>query len=104
MKPVSPVLPGYEVVKVVFAKDQPEYMQLPAVRVESPERQVLTRWQLSEEDRQKIAAGADVYLWVSTFGQPLQPVAVEVTTAKEIMDRGSSGQPQDDVLNASIIG
>lgn len=103
MKPVSPVLPGYDVAEVIFAKDHPEYMQLPAVRVQSAEAQVLTRWQLSDEDRQKIAAGADLYLWVSTFGQPLQPVELEIATANEIMERDQTANP-DEVLNAEVVG
>jgi hypothetical protein len=102
MKPVSPVLPGYNVNEVLFAENQPEYMQLPAVRVESPEHQVLTRWQLSDEDRQRVAQGADVYLWVSTFGMPLQPVVVEVATAKDIMERDAAVR-EDEVLNSEVI-
>ncbi len=105
VKPVSPVLPGYIVDEVCFAENQPEYMRLPAVRVQSPAQEVLTRWQLTEEDRQKIAEGADVYLWVSTFGMPLQPVCVEVATAKEIMERDPNTKPDEDpVLSAGIIG
>lgn len=35
---------------------------------------------------------------------PLQPVAVEVATAKEIMERDESKQvPRDEVLEASVI-
>ncbi len=105
MKPASPVLPGYNVAETVFAENQPEYMRLPAVKLVAPDHQVLTRWELSDEDRKKIAEGADVYLWVSTFGQPLQPVAVEVATAKEIMERDESKQvPRDEVLEAEEIG
>jgi len=104
MKPASPVLPGYNAQEVVFAENQPEYMRLPAVRVESAEQQILTRWELSDEDRKKIADGADIYLWVSTFGMPLQPVAVEVATAKEIMERDESKQvARDEVLEADVI-
>jgi hypothetical protein len=103
MRPVSPVLPGYDVAEVVFAKDQPEYMQLPAVRVESPEAPVLTRWELSDEDRKKIAAGADIYLWVTTFGRALQPVALQVATASEIMDPVQS-KADDQILDADVIG
>jgi hypothetical protein len=101
MKPISPVLPGYEVPEVVFAKNQPEYIQLPAVKFESPEGQILTRWELSDEDRQMIAEGADVYLWVNTFDRPLQPVVLEVTTAKAIMGRACD---EDAILNAEVIG
>ena len=35
MKPVSPVLPGYEMKEIVYAKDQPQYNPLPAVVIEA---------------------------------------------------------------------
>lgn len=99
MKPASPVLPGYDVPEIVFAKDQPEYQPLPAVRIDSPGAPILTRWEFSDEERQRIATGASLYLWVYTFGHPLQPVAPEIKTAKEIM-----GRAEDDVLAAEVIG
>jgi hypothetical protein len=99
MKAVSPVLPGYEVPEIVFAKDQPEYSPLPAVVFDQPQRPILTRWEFTDEERQRIANGESLYLWVYTFGQPLQPLAPQIATAKEIMGHG-----EDDVLGAEVIG
>lgn len=99
MKPVSPVLPGYEVKETVYAKDQPEYNPLPCVVMDGPARQILTRWEFTDEERQRIANGKSLYLWVWTFGQPLQPIAPEIKTAKEIM-----GRSEDDILGAEVIG
>ena len=56
---------------VVFAKDQPQYQQLPA-RVSNGV--VTSRWQLSEDERRAILDGACVMLESWTFGRPLQPV------------------------------
>lgn len=98
MKPVSPVLPGYELPEIVYAKDQPEYNPLPAVVIEGQGRPILTRWEFTEEERQRVANGESLYLWVYTFGQPLQPISPEIKTAKEIM-----GRPEDDVLSAEVI-
>ena len=43
MKPVE--FPG---VNVVFAKDQPEYMPLPAMKIPNdPQGLIITKWQLS---------------------------------------------------------
>ena len=36
MRPVSPVIPGYQDKEVIFAKDQPEYLPLPALRLDDP--------------------------------------------------------------------
>lgn len=46
MKPVE--FPG---VNVVFAKDQPEYIPLPAMKVPNdPQGIIITKWQLSPEE------------------------------------------------------
>jgi hypothetical protein len=62
---------------VVFAKDQPEYEPLPALIFS--DGKVLTEWQLTEEERARILAGENIRLWIWTCGQPLQPVALEIT-------------------------
>ncbi len=48
---------------MVYAKDQPEYIPLPAVYVENANsRTVVSRWRLTDQERAEIAAGADVVL------------------------------------------
>lgn len=94
MKPVSPVLPGYDdIPEMAYAKDQPQYGLLPVVKIDGPEGQILTRWQPTEDERARIAAGQDVYLWVCTFGQPLQPLLVEVKSADEIVSPAAEEWP-----------
>lgn len=43
MQPASPVIKGYD--EVVYAKDQPEYLPLPAIR--QSDGCIVTRWQMS---------------------------------------------------------
>jgi hypothetical protein len=74
MKPVSPVLPDSGLPEVAFGANQPEYMPLPAVCLDGAEGEILTRWELTDEDRARILAGGSVYLHIYTFGQRLQPV------------------------------
>jgi hypothetical protein len=62
---------------VVFAKDQPEYIPLPALVF--PDGKVLTEWAPSDTERAAIARGENIRLWIWPFGQPLQPVALDVT-------------------------
>ncbi len=76
MKPVSPVLPGVELPEIVFAEGQDEYASLPAFR--QADGTVLTRWRLSWRERLLAFWRGDVYLFVLTFNQPLQPVALQV--------------------------
>lgn len=59
---------------VVFAKDQPEYIPLPALRLDSPEGEVITCWGLSLKDRIKIIFTGKIWLSMMTFNKPLTPV------------------------------
>ena len=77
MTPVSPVLTEeFKPNEVVYAKDQPQYSPLPVLR--NSKFVVLSRWKLSDQEREAIAAGADVFLSNWTFNQPLQPVRLEI--------------------------
>lgn len=61
---------------VVIAKHQEEYLDLPSIR--TPMGHVITRWRPTEDERQQILEGEDLYLTISTFNQPLQPVMLTV--------------------------
>jgi hypothetical protein len=65
--------------RIVFAKNQPEYQQLPAAI--DDKGLVLTEWEFSAEDMAKIVNGGRLRLWLLTFNGPLQPVALEVVEA-----------------------
>lgn len=59
---------------VVFAKDQPQYLPLPAFRDSNdPEGVVVTCWGLSFLERLRLAVTGKLYFSQMTFGQPLQP-------------------------------
>lgn len=69
MQAVQPQVPGYE--ERILAREQTEYVQLPAVftEIESVPA-VITRWKLSDDERAAIASGA-VRLSVEC---PLEPI------------------------------
>lgn len=73
---VKPEWLNMEDQEVTFAKNQPEYLQLPA-RV-SPTGRVTTKWKLSIGERIKLIFGGSVYLQILTFGDRLQPVKLSV--------------------------
>jgi hypothetical protein len=85
MTPISPVIEGHQDREVVYAKDQPQYNPLPALR--TPEGVVLTRWTLTNEERDAISMGADVLLEVHTFGRAIMPVRLSVATGDEMDDK-----------------
>jgi hypothetical protein len=79
MKPISPVLDGYQDKEVIFAKNQKEYLPLPALILKDPGKPVLSRWKLDDEERQRIAAGADILMTQYIFEDLYHPVQMEVS-------------------------
>lgn len=75
MKPVSPVIPGSIYEEVVIAKNQPQYIPLPAI-YDTTHGVVLTRWKASFVERLRVLLTGNVYLRVRTFNKPLQPLRV----------------------------
>lgn len=73
MKPCSPVLPPCD--EFVIARDQPPYKPLPAIQCGDA---ILTRWHMSWKERLLAFVRGDVYLYVKTFGSPLQPLLMQV--------------------------
>lgn len=81
MTPASPVCADSDdrwgVSEVTFAKDQPEYIPLPAIKFQ--DGLVVTRWSLSLADRIKILLGGSVYLGMLTYNRPLQPIRISTS-------------------------
>lgn len=61
---------------IVIAKDQPEYIPLPAFF--TPEGYVITEWELTAEELARLMTGGRLRLSILTFGRPLQPLILEV--------------------------
>lgn len=80
MNPVSPVIPGVDLPESLFAKDQPEYITLPAYR--DADGSVLSRWRLSWRERLRVLVRGDIYVWTQTFNRPLQPILLETERPK----------------------
>lgn len=67
MKPIN--FPGSN---VVFGANQPEYLPLPALKL--PDGEVITCWELTDEDVENIQKNRKFYLSQLTFNRPLQPI------------------------------
>ena len=79
MTPTEHVIPGFELPAdelIVYAKDQPQYHPLPMWK--GPDGLRVSRWKLSWRERLKILTGGSLWLTILTFGNPLQPVKLEV--------------------------
>jgi hypothetical protein len=78
MNPASPVVAGLESYETIFGEKQPEYVALPALRGAAPEHAVMSRWELTKEEREMIANGADIFVSIWTFGGLYPPTHVRV--------------------------
>lgn len=57
----------------VFAKDQPEYLPLPAFKNDSPQGEVIFCMRLSFLERVKILFTGNLWCSLLTFNKPLTP-------------------------------
>lgn len=78
MKPVSPVIPGVQDIKI--AEHQEEYETLPAIVLS--DGVVISRWKMTWRERLVALFEGNIYLHIHTYGQPLQPVFMEVDEPK----------------------
>ena len=58
---------------VVFAKDQPEYLPLPAHRFDDPHGRVTYCWRLNWLERFKVFFSGVLWQQTLTFNSPIQP-------------------------------
>jgi hypothetical protein len=86
MTPISPVIPGDYREDAIYAKDQPEYIPLPAHRVADSRGTVVTRWRVSFAERLRILFYGDIWLTLLTFHQPLQPVMLDARCPVSLPD------------------
>ena len=57
----------------VFAKDQKEYLPLPAFRNDSEQGEVISCWKLSFIERMRILFTGKLWVSLMTFNNPLTP-------------------------------
>jgi hypothetical protein len=80
MKPISPVIKGYQQHEVIFdGKEKGVYIPLPALVLKEPGKPVLSRWTFTQEERQKVAKGADILFTQLIFDELYHPVILEVS-------------------------
>jgi hypothetical protein len=76
MTPQTPIVPGMNLPVTIYAKDQPQYLQLPVFKQD--DGIVLSRWKLSFLERIKILFIGNIYVVNLTFNDPLQPIKMTV--------------------------
>jgi len=71
MKPIN-----FKQAGVIFAKNQPEYMPLPAYK--GDDGKVISCWKMGFKERLKIFLTGRIWLTLLTFNNPLQPQRLDV--------------------------
>jgi hypothetical protein len=78
MTPTEEIIPDFKLSEdelIVYAKDQPEYLPLPAWKGLDGHR--VTRWNLTWKERFQVLFGGSIWLSILTFNRPLQPVMLD---------------------------
>lgn len=68
MKPIE-----FKGQNTIFAKDQPEYQPLPALKLKTPEGDVISCWELSLKERIKLLFTGKLWVSLLSFNKPLTP-------------------------------
>ena len=77
-------------VNAIYAKDQPQYRQLPMHRDNSEDGRAVCCWKLTWWERLKILQTGLIWHTILTFHQPLQPQLL--ATYKPRMSKTKGGQ------------
>lgn len=91
---------------IVFAKDQPEYLPLPAYK--KPDGEVITVWELSDDEIDVLLRTRKLHIKMLTFNKPLMPIAPFVVPdmayiAKNCKELGHKGSDIIDLLKTIPI-
>ena len=71
MKPIE-----FTGANAVFDSGLPDVLPLPALVVETETADVVTCWSLDADELKKVAETGVVWICVTTFGRPVQPIFV----------------------------
>lgn len=69
---------NFDGVNIVYAANQPEYEPLPAEKRDGRCGEIVTCWELSPEELERVRETGKIWLAVLTFNQPLQPLIISV--------------------------
>lgn len=66
-----------------YAEDQPQYTPLPVMAFKNG--QVISCWELSDEELAEVIKNKRVYLCQATFNTPLQPISLKTSLRDSIV-------------------
>ncbi|MDR3142541.1 MAG: hypothetical protein LBU37_12580 [Tannerellaceae bacterium] len=69
MKPIE-----FKECNAVYGQDQPEYMRLPAVKIDSLEGEVISCWELSLVEKIRVLFTGKIWIGQMSFNRPISPI------------------------------
>ncbi len=60
----------------IFAENQPEYLQLPVLKLDTKEGEVISCWKMSLYERIKCAITGRVWVSMMSFNRPINPIFI----------------------------
>lgn len=88
------VAPRTGLPEITLAEDQQEFQPITVCLWHDPTGAVgvLTRWRPSPDERERLIRGEDIYIALTTYGRPMQPLSVQVgPEGWEPAEPGASG-------------
>ena len=76
---------------IVFAQDQPEYLPLPALKIDAPTGEVISCWKLSFKEKLTVLIFGRIWMSLMSFNKPLTPSYLSVNRKKVF------SHPDDDI-------
>ena len=67
----------FKEINCIYAKNQPEYLDLPAHK--SKDGIVTSCWQLNLKERIKLLLSGKIFIQIMTFNTPLQPIRINLS-------------------------
>ncbi len=87
MKPIK-----FKQQNVTFAENQKEYLPLPALKLNTPQGQIISCWKLSFKDKLKILFIGKIWLNIMSFNKPLMPCYIS-TNRKDVFSLENDNIP-----------
>ncbi len=94
MHPISPVVPTADNNEIIIAENQSQYLPLPSIKAE--DGTILTRWKLTDEEKQKVVEQGYIYLEILSFNQPLPPGVIQPMRLSVDVPEGFELKPLED--------
>jgi hypothetical protein len=96
MEPKSPVIPEEVLKEVIVAEHQDQYRNLPVTYCNDEDggRVALSRWELTEEDKEKLLKTGNIFVYIWTRGNLFNPMLLSVEDPEMVETKSVSDEEE----------